>query len=200
MSTSRRIAALVVAVGLACAVGCGSSSPPPAPEPPAPKPQPLPVGDGSLIRRSNEPAPPPESPPPPKPGEIVLPKDGGAWPWNLAAAPAPAASRPVAISGYLYAESTTAGIVVSPSARLAVVLIAERVKDEEKMTRIVWCDLAAGAIRSEWKVKGNYAPLDMHPDGHRVLAVRPPGEGRTGSAARRGSRTTRWTSWRTATC
>ena len=34
-------------------------------------------------------------------------------------------------------------------------------------------------IRSEWKVKGNYAPLDLHPDGRRVLAVRPPGEGRT---------------------
>jgi hypothetical protein len=139
----------------------------------------MPAGDGSLIRRSKEPPPPPAEPPPPKPGEIVLPKDGGAWPWNLAAAPAPGASRPVTIGGYLYPESTTAGVVVSPAARLAVVLIAERVKDEEKMTRVVWCDLAAGTVRTEWKVKGNYAPLDLHPDGHRLLAVRPPGEGRT---------------------
>src|SRR5262245_5917647 len=147
MPLFRRAAALVVAVGLAPVVGCGSSSPPPAAQAAAPAPAPagpvadtMPAGDGSLIRRSKHPPPPPSEPPPPKPGEVVLPKDGGAWPWNLGPAPAPGASRPVTIGGYLYPESTTAGVVVSPAARLAVVLIAERVKDEEKMTRVVWCD------------------------------------------------------------
>jgi hypothetical protein len=182
MSLFRRVAALVVVVGLASAVGCGSSSPPPAPEAPsAANTAPLDGGNGSLIRTSKEPAPPPpsEPPPAPKPGEIVLPASGGTWPWNLAAAPQVEPSRPITIPGYMYPESTTSGVVVSPAARRAIVLIGERVKDEEKMTRVVLCDLATGAIRSEWKVKGIYAPLDLHADGRRLLATRPQGEGRT---------------------
>ena len=107
--------------------------------------------------------------------------DGGTWPWNLAPAPPPAASRPVTIPGYVYPSSTTAGVVVSPAARRAVVLVAERVKDEEKMTRVLWCDTAAGTVLREWRVKGIYAPLDLHADGHRLLTVRPPGEGPTQS-------------------
>lgn len=181
MSTIRRFLLLVAAYGVLSAAGCGPTEAPVATEaPPPPQPQPLPAGDGSLIRGSKEaaPAPKPEARAP-KPGEIALPETGGPWPWDLAAAPPAESSRPVAIPGYLYPDSTTAGVVVSPAAGRAVVFIGERVKDEEKMTRVVWCDLTAGTVLSEWKVKGIYAPLDLHPDGRRVLAARPPGEGKT---------------------
>jgi hypothetical protein len=178
MSLFRRLGVLFIAVGLAPGVGCGSGDPPPPEAPAAPVVDTMPPGDGSLVRGSKESAPKPE-PPAPRPGDIILPETGGAWPWNLAPAPPAGPSRPVAIPGYVYPSSTTAGLVVSPAARRAVVLVAERVKDEEKVTRVVWCDTAAGTILCEWKVKGNYTPLDLHPDGRRVLAVRSPGEGRT---------------------
>lgn len=178
MSSYRRLLILVAAYGLFTAAGCGPAETVATEAPPPP--QPLPPGDGSLIRGSKEPAPTPKPEThTPKPGEIVLPADGGTWPWNLAAAPPVQPSHPVTIPGYLYPESTTAGVVVSPAAGRAVVLIAERVRDEEKMTRVVWCDLTAGTILSEWKVKGIYTPLDLHADGRRVLAVRSPGEGKT---------------------
>lgn len=182
MSTPRRLAVLCLAAGLVAAVGCGSASPPPAPEPPAPAApaaDTLPAGDGSLIRASKDAAPPRKSEPPaPKPGDIVLPDGGGAWPWPLAPAPPAGPSRPVAIPEYL-APGAVTGVVASPAARRAVVLIAERVKGQERATRVLWCDLAAGTVVSEWRVKGVYTPLDLHPDGRRVLAVRSPGEGRT---------------------
>src|SRR5437764_2562524 len=126
--SARRFAGLPVVTGL-FAAGCGSSEPPPPPAPEVNYTAPLDPGDGSLIRRG-EGAAPKEEPTPPKPGEIVLPADGGTWPWNLAPAPPPAASRPVTIPGYVYPSSTTAGVVVSPAARRAVVLVAERGKDE----------------------------------------------------------------------
>src|SRR5207248_560519 len=89
---------------------------------------------------------------------------------------------------YVYPSSTTAGVVVSPAARRAVVLVAERVKDEEKMTRVLWCDTAAGTVLREWRGKGIYAPPDPPAGGHRAPPGSPPGPGATPALTPDGSR------------
>src|SRR5581483_2354473 len=112
MFTCRRSAGLILVSLLA--IGCGSEPPPPPPAAGPTGPDVTELGDGSLIRAGGPAADPATrpAPPAPKPGEMTLPDGGGAWPWNLAPAPPAGPSRPVAIPGYRYAESTTSGVVV----------------------------------------------------------------------------------------
>jgi len=184
-STVRTIAGLsLLGLSLAVLVGCsrGRGEPAavqpthPAPvetkvEPPAPKPE-------------------PEPEPEPAPGELVqlkLPKDGGAWPWAIGAAPQATDSRPVSFKGSgPYAAN---GFAVRPEVSRAVVtmkvdpfLNVKKGVDPRKapdLTRVTLYDTAAGNALTEWVVPGSHAVLDLSPDGRSILATHPqPGRDR----------------------
>lgn len=162
------------------ASGCGGSAPPPPePEPAADgsassdfKPAILPDIPGSLIRAEKTEAPPAPAPRPPRPGEIVLPEDGGTWPWNLPPSSPPAEARPVVIKN---GNGTITGMAVRPEAGRAVVgfrVAAGKKAGDSEGTRMVLCDTRAGTVLTEWQVKGTWKPWDLSLDGRRILVCR----------------------------
>ena len=162
MSCVRRTAGLLAA--LVAAAGC-SKSPSPQPEAAA-EAAPPPVADAASqtsagpIRAGTGPAP-VEPPPPPKPGEVT---GTGPWP-DLGAFPDPG-HRSVAIPNVTGAVT---GVAVNTAAGRAVVFEAVAGRPGGA-TRVILCDTAAGAIASEWEIKDTLVPLDLSPDGQRVLA------------------------------
>src|SRR4051794_8807922 len=67
--------------------------------------------DASLVRGTKEPVLLPENAklsllPPARHGDIALPEDGGAWPWDLSPAPPPQPTRPVSITGVTLPDCT----------------------------------------------------------------------------------------------
>ncbi len=173
MSRVRRLG-VVVALVLLPALGCGDGSgSAPADTNPAPAEAPPPdvgiVPDASGGRvRGKAGDPPPEEPP--EPDQIVLPKDGGSWPWNLASASEPRSYRPVVIDDVTSGRLT--GMAVRPELDRAVVTINIPWKKpgEPELTRVVLCDTAAGRVLAEWKLSGPWVPLDISPDGRNILA------------------------------
>jgi hypothetical protein len=170
MRFPRRLAGLAFVVSAYVVAGCGTKEPSPPETPTEPVVENtvgiLPDASGGLIRGGKSDAPPPP-PRQPRPGEIVLPKDGGAWPWNLAAAPDPRPFRPVAIPD---ADGTVTGLAVRPAADRAVVTLTRAAGHAD--TRVLWCDTAAGTVLAEWEVKGAWVPWDLSPDGDRILVCR----------------------------
>ena len=173
-----RVARHLVAVLLASAVaGCSPTAAPepevlvPSPPPPPPVADPgsiRPNASGGLVRGSDDA---PTPPPPPKPGEIVIPKSGGTWPWNLTPAPAPRPFRPATLADV---NGEVTGLAVRPAADRAVVTVDVPWKKlgDPRSTRVLWCDTAAGTVLAEWEVKDVWTPLDVNPDGTRMLVRR----------------------------
>ena len=170
----RCIGLLLLALSLAAAIGCsrGKGGPPPAPphEPEPQEPQP-----------KVQPNPEPEPEVEPVAGEAVrltLPKDNGVWPWAVGKAEEPPESRP--ISFYGLAPYAVTGFAVRPEANRAVVSIrAEPKKADPKkgptqtgvVTRVALCNTATGRVQNEWYIPGQYAVLDLSPDGRGILAT-----------------------------
>ena len=172
MSLVRRL--VVFALVVCPAVGCGDGGSPPDANagPAAELPPPDDVGivpdaAGSRVRGQAG-DPPPEEPP--EPDEIVLPKDGGSWPWNLASAPEPRPYKPVVIDDITSGRLT--GMAVRPGLDRAVVSvnIPWKKPGEPEQTRVVLCDTGAGRVLAEWKLSGPWVPLDISPDGRNILA------------------------------
>ncbi len=184
----RRLAGFTLVLAAGLTAGCASQSPTPEADPtpptvgtpagPAGPTDPastigiVPDPAGGLIRGGQG-----EAPPPPKPGEILLPKAGGVWPWNLNPAPAPRPATPVSFPDE---TDPVAGLVVRPEVDRAVVAIRplwKTVGDPQK-TRFLWCDTAAGIVLAQWDVPDLWVPLGLSPDGRRFLVRRDGPNGR----------------------
>jgi hypothetical protein len=181
----RTIAGLsLLGLSLAVLVGCSRGRGEPAPV------QPVPAAPTEAKPEPPAPKPEPEPEPEPAPGELVqlkLPKDGGAWPWAIGAAPQPADSRPISFKGSgPYAAN---GFAVRPEVNRAIVTMPvdptinlKKGVDPRKLpaaTRVTLYDTAAGAALTEWAVPGLHAVLDLSPDGRSILATQPsPGRDR----------------------
>lgn len=168
--------ALFVAVVLAAA-GCGQPvvEADPAPEAPAPAPvveEVIPPKNGAApAPADDEPAPAPGTPAVSAlTGKIYLPKDGGRWPWKLAAAAAKVDGKG--------AKVTLGGgrnfLVVSPeSGRFVLAYHGDRRDDKNAQTvftQFVLGDVNSGKVIGEWEVKEQLIPLDLSPDGKRFAA------------------------------
>lgn len=106
-----------------------------------------------------------------RPGELVLPADGGVWPWPLGQWPEVQA-RPVLLTKALVErEYTVRSAAVNPRAGKAVVLLWENdFKKKTHGTHVLWCDLPSGQMTHRWKISDKYyAAFDLHRDGQRFL-------------------------------
>jgi hypothetical protein len=159
------VAPLLFVAASVVVTGCGS---PPEPTQSAPQEtDPNFFKGGSRVKGGG-----PGGPPPPvekpDPYRIALPADGGAWPWNLAPAPAPPASRPVAVGGV---KQGLHGFAVNPNARRAAVSVRlQPAKADGNRTRLVLCDTAAGKVVGEWEMAERVIPHDISDDGSTILA------------------------------
>src|SRR5437762_1191666 len=153
MPFARRVAGLF-AVLVVVVAGCSRSADPPpaaaANSQPAPAPDIDINGNGSLIRGAKGPVEPeePPKPPEPRPGEIMTPVGGGAWPWEMGPAVEGAEPRPVNVAGV---TGSVAGLAVSPAASRAVVFERLPIKNRQAHTRVVLADTAAGTVVAEWE-------------------------------------------------
>ena len=178
MACARWLTGLASVFATLMLVGCTDRIAPPeaatptepvaAPEPPTKTVGIVPDIAGGLIRGKASELPPP---PPPKPGEIVIPTTGATWPWDIASAPDPRPSRPVAIPDV---SQPISGLVVRPEADRALVTISlpGTKPGDSVQTRLVWCDTAAGKALGEWEVTDLWVPLGLSPDGRRFLMRR----------------------------
>lgn len=154
---------LAACVAAGCSRGQPSSLPPPPPkkeEPPAPKPEPRP--------REPDPAEPIllTVPEPPKASAKAEPE-----PWAVGQAPEPGGFAPVSFPNL--APFAVTGLAARPEVDRAVVTIRSEKKGQPVATRVALCDTAAGKVINEWPVPGEYAALDLSPDGRSVLASGP---------------------------
>ena len=166
------------ALGLAAIVGCSRGSGLPAAEPSPPTTPTSPIVKTLDPDVKSEPEPEPE----PAPGELVklvLPKEGGAWPWSVGTEPESPESRPVSFKGLgPYAAN---GFAVRPEVNRAVVSMrvdpianGKKGVDPRKAadyTRVTLYDLSIGAAATQWAIAGNHTILDLSPDGRSILAT-----------------------------
>jgi hypothetical protein len=167
----------LLAVGFLVVVGCGKPVAP-ADLQPTTEPAPAPVVVEIIpSKKAAAPAPDDDSPPPATTasvsaltGRINLPKDGGRWPWKLAPAPAAVDGKGVKVTVGEGREF----LAVSPeSGRFVLAQLGDRRGDKNVQTlftKLVLGDVNTGAVLGEWELKDHLVPLDVSPDGKRVVA------------------------------
>jgi hypothetical protein len=119
----------------------------------------------------NEPAPAPTEPEP-APGEpvrLILPPEGGTWPWSVGKAEEAIDSRPVSFPN-LPTYSVT-GIAVRPEINRAVVSIKWEKKGQPAITRLAHCNTSNGKILTEWPLPAQQSVIDLSPDGRAFLTT-----------------------------
>lgn len=169
MST-RSVAAFALIALLAALSGCSRDSA-------APKAVPAVTPNKSAEKAP----PPPPSEPEPAPGEplpLLLPKDGGTWPWAVGRAEEPVEAKSISFSGL--AQFAVMGFAVRPEVGRAVVTLKWEKKGQPANTRLALCDTTTGKTISEWQLPGLQTVLDLSPDGRAILTTsNQPGRDRT---------------------
>jgi hypothetical protein len=169
--------ALTLSAIIGCSRGKGGGPAQAEPAPPT-----TPTASATVKPVDPDAKPEPEPEPEPAPGELVklvLPKEGGAWPWSVGAEPEAAESKPVTFRGVgPYAPN---GFAVRTEVNRAVVSTrldpyanGKKGVDPKKLadfTRVTLYDLALGTAATEWVVPGNHSVLDLSPDGRSILAT-----------------------------
>ncbi|MBA4066853.1 MAG: hypothetical protein C0501_24730 [Isosphaera sp.] len=128
--------------------------------------------------------PPPPQPPPPRPDDPVKlavpqpPKaDAPPDPWVVGRAPEPGSFAPVPFPDL--GPYAVTGLAARPEVDRAVVTIRVEKKGAAVGTRVALCDTTGGKVLSTWELAGEFAALDLSPDGRTILASAPQaGKGR----------------------
>ncbi len=170
MSTRPAVGVLLIAL-IAALSGCSRGNA---------VPKAVPAAQSTKTAEKGTPPPPP-SDPEPAPGEplaLVLPKDGGTWPWPVGRSEAAVESKPLSFPGLV--PFAVMGFAVRPEVNRAAVSLKWEKKGQPIATRLVLCDTTTGKAVGEWQVPGLQTLLDLSPDGRAMLTTsNQPGRDRT---------------------